>query len=78
LQDIGKALTHEVEGLNLQIGVDIARKYKENVDIIHAIEADQKDVEPVTTIACIKEVADAISKLCQGLEVRIKRTTLKG
>ena len=59
MRDIRKVLTHEVEGLNLQIGVDIARKYiarkyKENVDIIHAIEAHHGDVEPVTT-SCMRK-----------------------
>ena len=46
LHDIGKALDHEIEGSHVQIGVDICRKYKENTQIIHAIEAHHGDVEP--------------------------------
>ncbi len=48
LHDIGKALDHEIEGSHVQIGVDICRKYKENTQIIHAIEAHHGDVEPKT------------------------------
>ncbi len=48
LHDIGKALDHEIEGSHIQIGVEIARKYKENTQIIHAIEAHHGDVEPKT------------------------------
>lgn len=61
LHDIGKAMTQEVEGSHIQLGVDIARKYKENKDVIHAIEAHHNDVEPRTIIAMIVQAADAIS-----------------
>jgi ribonuclease Y len=61
LHDIGKALTQEVEGSHVQIGVDVAKKYKENKEIIHAIEAHHGDVEPKTIIAVIVQAADAIS-----------------
>ena len=61
LHDIGKALTAEIEGSHVQIGVDVCRKYKENADVIHAIEAHHNDVEPRTVIACIVQAADAIS-----------------
>ncbi len=53
LHDIGKALDHEIEGSHVQIGVDICRKYKENTQIIHAIEAHHGDVEPKTPLAFI-------------------------
>ncbi|MGN0575418.1 MAG: ribonuclease Y [Ruminococcus sp.] len=61
LHDIGKALTSEIEGSHVQIGVDVCKKYNENPVIIHAIEAHHNDVEPKTVIACIVQAADAIS-----------------
>ena len=78
LHDIGKALTQEVEGSHVQIGVDIAKKYKENKDVIHAIEAHHGDVEAKTLTAVIIQAADAISAARPGarredLESYIKR-----
>ena len=61
LHDIGKALTSELEGSHVQIGVDVCRRYKESPEVIHAIEAHHNDVEPRTVIACIVQAADAIS-----------------
>jgi len=66
LHDIGKSMTQEVEGSHIQIGVDIAKKYKENKDVIHAIEAHHNDVEPQTIIAMIVQAADAISAARPG------------
>ncbi len=61
LHDIGKALTHEVEGSHAIIGADLARKYGENADIVHAIEAHHNEVEVRTVEAVLVQAADAIS-----------------
>ena len=66
LHDVGKALTAEIEGSHVQIGVDVCRRYKENNEIIHAVEAHHNDVEPKTVIACIVQAADAISAARPG------------
>ncbi len=78
LHDIGKAMTHEIDGSHVQIGVDLAKKYKESREIVHAIEAHHGDVEPHTLIAMIVQAADAVSAARPGarrenLETYIKR-----
>ena len=66
LHDIGKALTAEVDGSHVQLGVEVAQKYRENKDIIHAIEAHHNDVEPKTALDFIIQAADAISAARPG------------
>jgi ribonuclease Y len=66
LHDIGKSVDHEIEGSHVQIGVDLARRYKENEQIVHAIAAHHNDVEPQTVVACLVQAADAISAARPG------------
>lgn len=61
LHDIGKALTHEVEGPHAIIGAELLRKHGEHEDIVHAVEAHHNEVEPRTVEAILTQAADAIS-----------------
>jgi ribonuclease Y len=78
LHDIGKALTHEVEGSHAMIGAEIARRYGEHEDVVHAIEAHHNEVEVRTVEAVLTQAADAISGGRPGarresLEAYVKR-----
>ena len=78
LHDIGKALDHDMEGTHVELGVDILKKYKENENVINAVEAHHGDVEPKTIEAVLVQAADAISASRPGarretLEAYIKR-----
>ena len=78
LHDIGKALTHEVEGSHALIGAEIARRYGEPDDVVHAIEAHHNEVEVRTVEAVLTQAADAISGGRPGarresLEAYVKR-----
>ncbi len=78
LHDLGKAIDHEVEGSHVTIGADVAKKYKENDKVIHAIMAHHGDVEPNSLAACLVQAADTISAARTGarrenIESYIKR-----
>jgi ribonuclease Y len=78
LHDIGKAISHEVEGTHSKLGADLARKYGESENICHAIEAHHQDIEPKTVLAVLVQAADAISATRPGarretLETYVKR-----
>ena len=78
LHDIGKALDHEKEGTHIELGVEVAKKNRENEQVIHAIQAHHGDVEAKTVIACLVQAADTISASRPGarrenIESYIKR-----
>ena len=78
LHDIGKAVDHEQEGTHIQLGVELARKYGEKEEIVHAIEAHHDDVQANTLVAALVKIADAVSAGRPGarrdtLEIYIKR-----
>ena len=78
LHDLGKAVDHEVEGSHAVIGADLARRFGEKQDIVHAIEAHHNDVEPSSVLAVLVQAADAVSAARPGarketLDAYIKR-----
>jgi ribonuclease Y len=74
LHDLGKAVTHEVEGSHALIGAEIARRFDEDPAVVHGIEAHHNEVEPRTILAVIVQAADAVSAARPGA----RRETLEG
>ena len=66
LHDIGKALDREFDGTHIELGVEYAKKYRENEAVVHAIQAHHGDVEAKTVVACLVQAADAISAARPG------------
>ena len=66
LHDIGKALDREYDGTHIELGVEYAKKYRENEQVVHAIQAHHGDVEAKTVVACLVQAADAISAARPG------------
>ncbi len=66
LHDIGKALDHQFDGSHIELGVEYAKKYKENDGVVHAIQAHHGDIEAKTIVACLVQAADAISAARPG------------
>ena len=78
LHDIGKAVDHEVEGPHAIIGADLAKKYREPADVVHAIQAHHEDIPPDTILAVLTQAADTLSGARPGarremIESYIKR-----
>lgn len=78
LHDLGKAVDHEVEGSHAVIGADLARRFGERPEIVHAIEAHHNDVEPSSVLAVLVQAADAVSAARPGarketLDAYVKR-----
>ncbi|TML31771.1 MAG: ribonuclease Y [Actinobacteria bacterium] len=73
LHDIGKALTHEVDGSHALIGADLARKYGESDEVVHAIEAHHNEVPPQTIEAVLTQASDA----CSGGRPGARRESLE-
>jgi ribonuclease Y len=77
LHDIGKAVDHEVEGPHALIGADLAKKYNEGKDIIHAIAAHHEDVRPATALAVLVQAADSISGARPGARKELLENYVK-
>ena len=78
LHDIGKAMTHEIEGTHAAVSAQLARRYGEPEGVVHAIEAHHYEVQPQTVEAVLVIAADAISASAPAPAARAWRTTSSG
>lgn len=77
LHDLGKALDHEIEGSHATIGADVAKRYGENKDIIHAIAAHHEDIPPKTALAVLVQAADSLSGARPGARKELLENYVK-
>jgi ribonuclease Y len=77
LHDLGKALDHEIEGSHAVIGADMAKRYGENKDIVHAIAAHHEDVPPKTALAVLVQAADSLSGARPGARKELLENYVK-
>lgn len=77
LHDLGKAVDHEIEGPHALIGADLAKKYNENKEIVHAIAAHHEDVRPETTLAVLVQAADSLSGARPGARKELLENYVK-
>ena len=77
LHDIGKALTHEVEGAHALIGADLCRKYRESPEVCHAVAAHHEDIPQETAIDCLVDAADALSGARPGARREVMESYIK-
>lgn len=77
LHDIGKAVDHEIEGSHAVIGADLARKYGESPQIVHALAAHHEDEKPETILAILVQAADALSGARPGARREMLETYVK-
>lgn len=77
LHDIGKAVDHEIEGSHSKIGADLAKKYGETEEIVHAIYAHHEEVEPQSVLDVIVQAADALSGARPGARREMLQTYIK-
>ncbi|MBI4236819.1 MAG: ribonuclease Y [Deltaproteobacteria bacterium] len=77
LHDVGKAVTHEVEGSHALIGMDLCRKYGERDDIYHAVGAHHEDIQQDTALDCLVAASDALSGARPGARREVLETYMK-
>ena len=77
LHDLGKAVDHEIEGPHAQIGADLAKKYGESKEIVHAIAAHHEDVPPQTVLAVLVQAADSLSGARPGARKELLENYVK-